>query len=73
MVILKKSSDGRVAMGLDKPGPELEGSGRRGEKERVVLVNFKKEGPRELEVLWRKDVFREEREEKEKGRERGKL
>ena len=54
--------DGRVAMGLNHPGPELDGSDRKGDEERVVLVNFKKEGPREVEVAWRKDVLKEIRE-----------
>lgn len=61
----KRREDGRVVLGLDKPGPELDGK-RRGEVERVVLVEFKKEGPRRVEVGWRKDVLAE-------GREDGKL
>ena len=61
-----KGSDGRAVLGLDKPGLELEGSGRRGDVERVVLVDFRKEGPREVEVAWKKDVFKEEREDKVK-------
>lgn len=58
----KGREDGRVVLALDGPGPELEGR-RRGERERVVLVEFKKEGPRRVEVRWRKDVLVEEREE----------
>lgn len=61
-----KGSDGRAVLGLDKPGPELERSGRRGDPERVVLVEFRKEGPRKVEVAWKKDVFKGEREAKEK-------
>ncbi|SLM33904.1 NUDIX hydrolase domain-like [Lasallia pustulata] len=61
-----KESDGRAVLGLDKPGPELEGSGKRGDAERVVLVDFRKEGPRKVEVAWKKDVFQSEREGKEK-------
>jgi len=53
-------------LALDKPGPELKDSGLVGEKERVVLVRFKKEGPREVEVRWRKDVLGEQREERSK-------
>ena len=60
--LMRKRTDGRVVLGLDKPGPELEGTGRRGDAERVVLVEFKKEGPRKVEVAWRKDIFRDERE-----------
>ncbi len=59
--VMWKAGDGRAVLALDKPGPELEGSGRRGDPERVVLVKFNKEGPRELEVAWKKDVFNEER------------
>lgn len=61
-----KGSDGRAVLGLDKPGPELEGSNRKGDPERVVLVEFRKEGPRKVEVAWKKDVFQGEREGKEK-------
>jgi len=64
--ILWKQGDGRAVLALDKPGPELEGSGRRGDADRVVLVRFNKEGPRELDVAWKKDIIREEREAKEK-------
>ena len=62
------AAGGRAALALDKPGPELKGSGLKGEHERVVLVRFKKEGPREVEVGWRKDVLKMMRE-----GERGKL
>ncbi|KEF56582.1 uncharacterized protein A1O9_06771 [Exophiala aquamarina CBS 119918] len=54
--------DKRSVLSLDKPGPELKGSGLSGEKDRVVLVKFSKEGPREVEVAWRKDVMKEGRE-----------
>ncbi|MCJ1383550.1 hypothetical protein MMC17_006664 [Xylographa soralifera] len=67
--LLWKKGDGRVALGLDKPGLELEGRGRRGDEERVVLVEFGKGGPRRVEVAWRADVFRAERME-EDGREK---
>jgi len=59
--LMWKKGDGRVVLGLDKPGLELEGSGRRGDGERVVLVEFARGGPRRVEVAWRKDVFQEER------------
>lgn len=54
---MKRKSDGRTVLSLEKPGHELKGSGRKGETERVVLVNFRKEGPRNVEVVWRKDVL----------------
>ncbi|KAH0387356.1 hypothetical protein KCU92_g1735, partial [Aureobasidium melanogenum] len=60
----KKREDGRVVLGLDKPGAEAEPEGRKGDSERVVLVEFKKEGPRRVEVGWRKDVLAEGRETK---------
>ncbi|KAF4552672.1 Hypothetical protein D9617_9g024610 [Elsinoe fawcettii] len=60
-----KREDGRQILGLDKPGPELKGV-REGEKDHVVLVEFKKEGPRRLEVRKRSEVVAE-------GREKGKL
>lgn len=56
-----RRKDGRVVLGLDKPGPELKDSGRGGEWEKVVLVRFKKEGPREVEVRLREDVLKEEK------------
>ncbi|KAL8675202.1 MAG: hypothetical protein Q9168_000455 [Polycauliona sp. 1 TL-2023] len=53
---LKKDGK-RLVMGLDEPGPELEGTNRRGDAERVVWVQFKgKEGTSGLKVGWRKDV-----------------
>ncbi|KAI9697160.1 MAG: hypothetical protein M1820_007896 [Bogoriella megaspora] len=54
--------DGRVILGLDKPGPELAGSGRKGDAERVVYVEFKKEGPRRVEVRAKKEALEAERE-----------
>ncbi|KAH7403243.1 hypothetical protein BKA64DRAFT_668605 [Cadophora sp. MPI-SDFR-AT-0126] len=60
--LLMRKSDGRSVLGLDKPGPELKGSGRGGDESRVVLVKFRKEGPRDVEVRGRAEVLREERE-----------
>lgn len=60
--VMRRKSDGRAVLGLDRPGPELKDSDRKGEYERVVLVNFGKDGPRNVEVRWRKDVMAEERE-----------
>ncbi|ESZ90048.1 putative NUDIX family hydrolase [Sclerotinia borealis F-4128] len=54
-----KRADGRVVLGLDKQGPELEGSERRGDDKRVVLVKFGKEGPRDVEVWDRREVEEE--------------
>ncbi|THV46561.1 hypothetical protein BGAL_0376g00090 [Botrytis galanthina] len=59
--IRKKNGDGRVILGLDGQGPELEGRGRKGDAKRVVLVRFGKEGPREVEVRERREVLEEER------------
>lgn len=56
---LKKEGK-RLVMGLDEPGPELDGTDRRGDAERVVWVQFKgKEGTSGMEVAWRKDVVDE--------------
>lgn len=62
--IARRKEDARNVLGLDKPGHELEGSSRRGDSDYVVLVDFKKEGPRRVEVRRRKDVLTEERREK---------
>lgn len=60
--MMNMSEDGRAVLALDEPGPELKGSGRRGESDHVVLVRFKKGSAREVNVAWKKDVFREGRE-----------
>jgi hypothetical protein len=57
--IMFRKQDQRAVLALDTPGPEAEGLGRRGDEERVVLVKFSKEGPRDVEVRWRKDVLAE--------------
>jgi len=62
MALLWKNADGRAAMGLDKPAAEVKGLGKRGDSERVILVEFSKGGPRRLEVVSKKELFREERE-----------
>jgi hypothetical protein len=61
MGLMFRKKDGRSVLGLDKPGPELAGSGRSGDFERVVLVKFSKEGPRDVEVRLRSEVLAEER------------
>lgn len=62
--LLKLSSDGRAVLSLDHPGLELDGSDKRGDMDRVVLVRFKKGTTQDVEVWWRKDAFLEGREEK---------
>ncbi|KAK4135901.1 hypothetical protein BT67DRAFT_419195 [Trichocladium antarcticum] len=57
-----RQRDGRLVLGLDRPGTELRGSGRGGDWDRVMLVHFRKEGPRDVEVRGREEVLREERE-----------
>jgi 8-oxo-dGTP pyrophosphatase MutT (NUDIX family) len=59
-----RQGDGRVVLGLDKPGPELKGSDRGGDWEHVVLVRFGKSGPSEVEIRKREDVLEEERKHK---------
>jgi hypothetical protein len=66
--LFMRKSDGRSVLALDKPGQELDGSGRNGDPERVVLVRFSKEGPRDVDVRWRREVLDEERAWKEKER-----
>lgn len=51
-----KWTDGRQILALDKQGPELENSGLQGDTSRFVLVKFSKEGPREVEVIDRKEA-----------------
>ncbi|KAI7776384.1 hypothetical protein LA080_005416 [Diaporthe eres] len=68
-----RDSDDRIVLGIDKPGPELKGSGAGGDFERVVLVKFAKGGPQDVEVRGREEVLREEKALKEKAREAGKL
>ncbi|OAX78590.1 hypothetical protein ACJ72_07101 [Emergomyces africanus] len=51
-----QAPDGRNILSLDYVGPELKGSGKKGEPDRVVLVRFRKEGPREVEVRWKNEV-----------------
>lgn len=57
--MLKMTEDGRTVLSLDDAGPELKGSGHKGESERVVLVRFKKGGPRDVKVTWKKDALQE--------------
>ncbi|EME83677.1 uncharacterized protein MYCFIDRAFT_47198 [Pseudocercospora fijiensis CIRAD86] len=53
----KKREDGKQVLALHKPGPELEGTGRAGCRELCVLVDFKREGPRRLEVVSRDEAL----------------
>ena len=55
----KKREDGRVVLGLNRPGPELEAAktGRKGVPDQCVLVEFKKEGPRKLAVISREEAL----------------
>jgi len=59
--LLMRKSDKRSVLGLHHPGPELKDSDRRGDEKRVVLVKFSKEGPRNVEVRLKQDIFDEER------------
>ena len=61
IIILLRGSDQRAVLALDKPGPELKDSERRGDEKRVVLVKFGQGGPRNVEVRYKKDVLEEER------------
>lgn len=52
-----KRDDNRSILGLEKPGPELAGSGKAGVKDECVLVHFRKDGPRHLAVISRQDAL----------------
>ncbi|KAI1374183.1 hypothetical protein F4677DRAFT_447509 [Hypoxylon crocopeplum] len=56
-----RQSDKRPILGLDKPGPELKGSDRGGDWERVVLVKFAKGTAKDVEVRSRDEILAEER------------
>lgn len=60
--MLKVTEDGRTVLALDDAGPELKGSDKRGESDRVVLVRFTKGSAREVTVAWKKDALREGKE-----------
>ncbi|PHH82206.1 hypothetical protein CDD82_6693 [Ophiocordyceps australis] len=53
--------DGRVVLGLEKPGLELEDTQRGGDMERVILVKPGSNGPQGVEVQRRVNVLEEER------------
>lgn len=59
-MIQKRQSDGRTVLGLSKPGWELSETKRMGDDGRAILVDFRKEGPRRVEVGWRDEVLLEE-------------
>ncbi|KAJ5748465.1 Cystathionine beta-synthase core [Penicillium nucicola] len=59
--MMQMNKDGRAVLALDEPGPELKGSDKRGESDRVVLVRFKKGSAREVSVGWKKEILEEER------------
>jgi hypothetical protein len=58
--MIKMLPDNRVVLALDSPGPELRGSDKRGETDRVILVRQSKEGPRDVEIRWKRDILRAE-------------
>ncbi|THC93278.1 hypothetical protein EYZ11_007236 [Aspergillus tanneri] len=55
--MLKMTSDNRTVLGLDHPGPELKDTDRRGDPDRVVLVQFTQGSTRNLDVRRKKEVF----------------
>ncbi|KAL8713317.1 MAG: hypothetical protein Q9220_002516 [cf. Caloplaca sp. 1 TL-2023] len=62
---LKKDGK-RLIMGLNEPGPELEGTNRKGDAERVIWVQFKgKEGTSGLRVGWKTDIIGEQSKDEE--------
>jgi hypothetical protein len=63
--------NGRTVLAIDQPGLELEGSGLRGDEERVIFVKFRKEGPREVDVGWRREVEEDQRRRREEDKKGG--
>ena len=51
-----KARDGRTVMGLDYSGKEVAGQGRQGDLERVLVVRFEAEGPKDVEVKFKGEV-----------------
>ena len=49
--------DKRQVLALDNSGLEMQEFDKRGEMEMVILVRFEKEGPRDVEVRWKKDII----------------
>lgn len=62
-VLFRRENDGKLVLGVDTPGLELKGSGRGGDYERVVLVDFTKQGPRDVEVRNREEIMNEHKNE----------
>jgi hypothetical protein len=61
-----RDSDNRAVLALEHPGPELDGSDRAGDWERVVLAKFGKGGPSKVEVRLREEVLAEDGQEQAK-------
>ena len=63
---IKRVRDQYLIIGMADPGPELEGTGRMGDVERVLKVELDRDiergrqRPRPLEVCWARDVLGEE-------------
>lgn len=55
--VAKASDDGRAILSCESPGPELEGTDRGGDYDRVVIIRSWDKTPREVEVRWRRDVL----------------
>ena len=62
--VLLRLDDGRHALSLESPGPELDGSDRKGDSHYVVAVQYKKEGPRHIDIKTRSEVFAQARQDK---------
>ena len=63
---IQKEQDKFMIIGMAEPGPELAGTGRMGDEERVLKIELDKEiergrqRPRPVEVCWKKDIFGED-------------
>lgn len=59
-VLFTRKAEGLSVLSLAKPGPEA-GSDRAGVHNKVILVNFSGEGPRNAEVRDKREILEEER------------
>jgi hypothetical protein len=59
--MLKSGRDGRTVLALDRAGRDIPIKGQSGDPNKLVLVSFKKEGPRNVEVVSKERFLLQER------------
>lgn len=59
--LLRMSADGRSVLALDKTGLQPEEPRRRGDPDMVILLDFRPEGPRNIEIMTKQRFFTETR------------